>query len=233
MKFTKEQHKTWETLFLRQIENIKKFACREFITGFNKLDLPSSRIPSLEEINEKLVPATGWRAIRTPIRYLSDKEWSGHMSRKEFPITNFIRNRKELDFTPEPDIFHDVFGHLPLLMDLEVAKLIETFSLVYNRANDKRLRQVSQLWWNTIEFGLTKRNARNKAFGAGLMSSFGEIKKATGKDSLVRSFSIERGIESKRAVYSFHNKYLVFNSVKKLNEDLRKFFTLEPERGMI
>ncbi|MBI3413627.1 MAG: hypothetical protein HY051_06160 [Candidatus Aenigmarchaeota archaeon] len=231
MKFTGEQNETWKILFNRQVENIKKFACEEFITGFENLKLSGSRIPSLLEINRRLMPATGWKAVRTPVRYLSDKQWAKHMARREFPITNFIRGRKELDFTPEPDLFHDIFGHLPLLMNPEVAELIEIFSEEYRRADKKKLRRVSQLWWNTVEFGLIRENREIKAFGAGLMSSFGEIQKLKPGGAKVVQFSIQRGIQQPRAVASFHTEYLVIESVSELIEDLKGFFAIHGTGG--
>jgi phenylalanine-4-hydroxylase len=225
--FTTNDNKIWGILFSRQISNIRKFACKEFLAGFDALSLPSSRVPSEEEINDKLVPATGWEAVITRTRYLTDHQWAEHMARRKFPITNYIRTESELDFTPEPDIFHDAFGHLPLLMNPDVAKLIETFSVAYGRASSDELKKIAQLWWNTVEFGLKEENGTRKAFGAGLMSSQAEIKRAVGGNALVRPFSIQLGIESERAVASLHSAYLAFESVKKLDCMLEDFFNLE------
>ncbi len=225
MKFTHTQHQTWEILFKRQIPNLEKFACKEFLEGFARLKLPEHRIPTLTWLNRRIEPTSGWRIMRTPIRYLSDRQWAAHMSKKEFPITNFIRAQSELDFTPEPDIFHDILGHLPMLMHPKLSKLVEVFSHAYTNATSKRMPIIAQLWWNTIEFGLVKQGKDTKIFGAGLMSSFGEIAHAASGDIPTDPFTIDRGIQKPRAVSSFHSEFLIINSVEQLQKDLAAFFS--------
>jgi phenylalanine-4-hydroxylase len=224
MIFNSHQHQTWRILFERQIPNINRFACREFIDGFKVLGLSFERIPSLAKLNTKITPATGWKIVRTPVRYLSDVAWQQHLAQKQLPITNFIRTRKELNFTPKPDIFHDAFGHLPMLLSPELLQIINLFSSGYKTATRSDLPQIAQLWWNTIEFSLIREQKTVKVFGAGLMSSFGEIKHAT-KQSGKQAFTLKRGVQKPRAVNSFHPQFLVIESISKLLGQLSDFFS--------
>lgn len=223
MQFSKTDHETWQILFTRQVPNIQKFACRDFLEGFKRLDLPANHIPSLSWLNAKISPISGWTIIRTPVRYLSDEQWSNFMRHKKFPITNFLRAREELDFTPEPDIFHDIFGHLPMLMNPRLIEILDLFHTFYDKAGKKQLSKIAQLWWNTIEFGLLKEDNQIKAFGAGLMSSYGEIGHAV--SSKVVPFTLELGIEKQRAISSFHPYFLINDSVEKLHTQLNSFAT--------
>jgi len=224
MKFTQEQNKTWELLFSRQLANINRNACEEYLEGFKKLALPHSNIPSLFDLNEKITLASGWTVFRTKIRYLTDLEWSNSMEKKMFPITNYMRSRSELDFTPEPDMFHDIFGHLPLLMNREVADLIELFSHAYIKADKDNIKTIAQLWWFTVEFGLIQENGKIKAFGAGLMSSFGEMNNVMSRRVSKKPFSVKKILNKQRAVNSFHNELFVIKSVSDLRGELQIFF---------
>lgn len=226
MKFTLEQNKVWHTLFKRQLPEVKKHATKEYLQGLQVLDLPISKMPNLAQLNKAIASQSRWRVVRTPVRYLSDRQWSKHMSHKQFPITNYIRSSKELDFTPEPDMFHDIFGHLPFLMNEKTRQLIEVFSSAYDIAKKKNFQTIAQLWWFTIEFGLVQEKQKFKAFGAGLMSSFGELKNVMSGKVPIRKFGIQKIINKKRAVKSHHKELFVFESVDKLTEELKQFFEL-------
>ncbi len=224
MKFTKEQHKIWELLFTKQRQNLGIFACQEYMNGFKKLKLSKSRLPSLKELNKKIRPATGWTVFRTKTRYLNDAQWAKHMAQKEFPITNYLRSRKELEFTPEPDMFHDILGHLPFLMEKSVVELIEIFAKGYEKAiKKKKIHELAQLWWNTIEFSAIKEKGNIKIFGTGLMSSFGELNNVINGKSTLQPWSIEKAIRKPRAVTGFHPEMLVIDSIEKVKEELNHF----------
>lgn len=229
MKFNNQQNLVWKTLFERQIPNINKFACKEFILGLEKLKINSASIPTIKELNRVITKQTDWKIVMTQVRYLNQKQWAEFMSKKEFPITNFIRVMEELDFTPEPDIFHDVFGHLPFLLIPEVLEIIEIFSELYSSAStENQINILSKLWWFSIEFGLIKEGNDVKAFGAGLMSSFSEIQKALSSKVKRKRFDILNVINETPAVYSTHNEFFVIDSIgdlknQLLNLDLESF----------
>ena len=113
VEFTEEQHDIWRALYARQAPKVRKFACKEYLAGSENLKLPADRIPSVSWMNERITPRTGWRTVRTKVRYSDAVQWYKHFARKEFLVTDYVRSREELEFTPEPDMFHDVYGHLP------------------------------------------------------------------------------------------------------------------------
>ncbi len=223
MKFTKNDHHVWQQLFARQLPNVQKFACKDFLEGFEKLGLPDDHIPEVEWLNDRILPVSGWSIVRTPVRYLNDDQWADHMRNKKFPITDFLRSQEELDFTPEPDAFHDIFGHLSMLMSPKLLEILNIFSNFYATKDKSHQFSIAQLFWNSIEFGLIKEEGQVKAFGAGLMSSFGEIKQVTAKLQKTRPFTLENGIEKPRAVASFHQEFLLIDSVEQLKKELIRF----------
>lgn len=223
MKFTKNDHQVWQLLFARQLSNVQQFACKEFLEGFEKLGLPADHIPDAEWLNEKIHPVSGWSIVRTTVRYLNDDQWADHMRNKKFPTTNFLRSKDELDFTPEPDAFHDIFGHLSMLMSPKLLEILNVFSNFYATKDTTHQFEIAQLFWNSLEFGLIKEAGVVKAFGAGLMSSFGEIKHVTTKEQKTRPFTLENGIEKPRAVASFHQEFLLIDSVEQLKKELMRF----------
>lgn len=221
MKFTKNDHEVWQALFARQVPNLHKFACKEFLEGFEMLALPADRIPTAQWLHKRIHPISGWSIVDTSVRYLSDDQWADHMKNKKFPITNFLRSREELDFTPEPDVFHDIFGHLPMLMNPKLVPILDLFSGFYSTKSKTEVFSIAQLFWNCLEFGLIQENDTVKAFGAGLMSSFGEIQHV--ETHQTEKFTLERGIEKPRAVADFHSSFLLIESVEQLKKELEKF----------
>ena len=109
VEFTEEQHDIWRALYARQAPKVRKFACKEYLAGSENLKLPADRIPSVSWMNERITPRTGWRTVRTKVRYSDAVQWYKHFARKEFLVTDYVRSREELEFTPEPDMFHDVY----------------------------------------------------------------------------------------------------------------------------
>lgn len=222
--FTTIDHHSWQMLYERQLPNLAKFACSEFQSCFETANLPSDHIPTLQELN-KIFKSNDWTIVHTPIRYLNKYQWAEFMSKKHFPITTYVRDFKDLDFTPEPDIFHDVFGHLPMLLHPQLLELLNLFSAFYNQASESQLSLISQLWWNTIEFGVIKENGLVKAFGAGHMSSFQEICHAVTSPTI--PLTLENGCTDHSAVYSLHSQYLLSNSLQNTKSVLLEFSELQ------
>ena len=131
IEFTPEQHKTWAELYGRQVPRVRQHASRHYLDGFDQLELPADHIPSLDELNARITPASGWTVVRTDVRYTSSDDWYRFFERHEFLVTNYMRSWEELDWTPEPDMFHDIFGHLPFWMSREYAEIQEMFAPVY------------------------------------------------------------------------------------------------------
>ncbi len=226
MKFTQIQHKTWETLIKRQLPNVEKFACREFLQGLKTLDLPQNNIPTVKQLNKKINPATGWTIVRTPTHYLDQIEWYAHTTKKEFATTAYIRNWDELDFTPDPDLFHDVFGHIPFVAVKETVELLEMFAKAYPFVKTKKQKKdLARLAWFSYEFGLIEEKGKMKIFGAGIMSSFGEILNIMNGKVPVREFKVDEILKRNKSLGSYNSELFIFKSVAGLKRELNKFFT--------
>jgi phenylalanine-4-hydroxylase len=145
MERQQESDRVWSTLVQRQTPQVERHACREYLEGFAILDLPPTHVPSLEALNRAITPRTGWRLQRTPIRYSDAVPWYRQFARKVFLITNYMRTWEELDFTPEPDMFHDMFGHLPFMVLPAYTALQEIFGPAFLRTDAEHREQINAL----------------------------------------------------------------------------------------
>lgn len=128
MGFETEFHKIWEALYRQQIPGVRKYACQDFLDGFELLELPEDHLPSVEYLNSRITPRTGWRIQRTKIRYTDAVPWYRKFNKRIFLITDYMRSWDEIEWTPEPDMFHDIFGHLPFLTLPHYTELEEMFA---------------------------------------------------------------------------------------------------------
>ena len=224
MEFTAEQHKIWATLCSRQVPSVTKLACDEFLEGLEILRLPLDRIPSLAELNHSITPNTGWKAVRTPVRYSDAVPWYESFAKKHFMITDYMRTWEELEFTPEPDMFHDIFGHLPFMTLPRYAELQEMFAPAFERANKVQRENIKRLAWFSTEFGLIRQNGELKVFGTGLLSSIGEIENVMSKKVSIMPFTIENVLNYDKAIYSFNEALFAFDSLSDLKAELDTYF---------
>lgn len=173
-RFSAEEHRVWDTLFARQVPYLGTRIVRPFLDGIDALGLGAPGIPELERLNARLEPLTGWRCV--PVAGLvSDGAFFAMLAERAFPIGNFIRSADSLDYLEEPDCFHDIFGHVPLLAHEPVARLMQAMGRLGVEAVAAGLGEtVSRLYWHTVEFGLAREDGKVKILGAGLASSFGE-----------------------------------------------------------
>lgn len=224
MEFTEDQHKIWKTLCDRQLPRVRELACSEFLEGLEILDLPLDRIPSLDELNRAITPNTGWKVVRTPVRYSDAVPWYRAFAKKQFMVTNYMRTWDELEFTPEPDMFHDIFGHLPFMTLTRYAELQEMFAPAFQRANDEQRENIKRLAWFSTEFGLIRQKGELKVFGTGLLSSIGEIENAISIKVPRIPFTVENVIRFDKAIYSFNEALFVFDSLEDLKTELALYF---------
>ncbi len=224
MEFTADQHKMWATLCGRQVPSVKKLACKEFLEGLEILQLPMDRIPSLAELNKSITPNTGWEAIRTPVRYSEAVPWYESFAKKHFMVTDYMRTWEELEFTPEPDMFHDIFGHLPFMTLRRYTELQEMFAPTFQRANKEQRENIKRLAWFSTEFGLIHQNGELKVFGTGLISSIGEIENVMSKKVPILSFTIENVLNYDKAIYNFNEALFAFNSLDEIKNELASYF---------
>lgn len=173
VNWSDEENNTWSILIERQSEIIKGRACDEFHKGLEALNFPKDRIPQIPDINKVLSKATGWGVEPVPA-IIQPKEFFNLLANKRFPAATFIRIPEEIDYIKEPDIFHELYGHTPLLVNQAYADFMEKFGKLALEAQPKDRRRLFRLFWFTIEFGLLQTNDGLRAYGGGILSSIGE-----------------------------------------------------------
>lgn len=171
--YPEEEHETWSILYHRQIEQLKGRACNEFLKGLEQLKLPADRIPQLGELDQVLDQATGWGVARVPALISFDRFFH-LLANGQFPVATFIRTREELDYLQEPDIFHEIFGHCPLLMHPDFAEFTRTYGQLGVEATKEERVYLARLYWMTVEFGLVNTPEGRRIYGGGILSSYGE-----------------------------------------------------------
>lgn len=172
--YTPEQHATWAELVSRRMPQLAEHACREYLDGFEQIGLRKDTIPNLAEVNKRLRPRTGWNA--TPVSgFLPPDAFFEMLAARQFPTTTWLRSRESLEYTPEPDIFHDVFGHVPMHAHPIFADFLQEYGRVCAGLKDKeKLERMGRLFWFTVEFGVIRQDGEIKIYGSGLISSHGE-----------------------------------------------------------
>lgn len=226
VEFSEEQHEIWKALFARQQPHVSQNACREYLEGARNLDLPPDHIPSVQWLNERIAPRTGWRTIRTRVRYSDAVQWYNHFARREFLVTDYVRSAEELDFTPEPDMFHDVFGHLPYFTLKDYVQIQEMFAPAFHKAATEEQREnVKRLAWFSTEFGLIRQDGDLKVFGTGLISSRGEMEHVLSGKTPLLPFKVETIINFDKAIWSFNEQLFYFDSLPELKQELNRYFS--------
>ncbi len=173
--FSAEEDRVWSLLWDQQIDRARQHAARIWLDGLDKLHLNRERVPDFAQLNETFKRLVGWELVSTDVQFSDGQDWFEHLARREFLITEYIREEKDLAYTPLPDIWHDTFGHLPLMVDQRYADYVETFAHHALKFDKQQRKSLGSLWWYTIEFGFMMEQGQMKAFGAGLMSSPGEM----------------------------------------------------------
>lgn len=215
--FTAEEHAVWDTLYARQIELLPGRASKAFLRGLDLLKLSESGIPNFEELSDRLMKATGWQVVAVP-GLVPDDVFFDHMANRRFVAGNFIRRADQLDYLQEPDVFHDVFGHVPLLADPVFADYMEAYGRGGLRALEHgALKQLSRLYWYTVEFGLIEEDDGLRIYGAGIVSSHGESRYALDSDSPNRiGFDLKRVMRTEYRIDDFQQNYFVIPSYDEL-----------------
>ncbi|MFM7800401.1 MAG: phenylalanine 4-monooxygenase, partial [Planctomycetota bacterium] len=187
--YTEENQETWRILYDRQMEFLAENASGVYLDGAASIKLVRDYIPFLEgpkSVNTFLMPLTGWQSKAVP-GYLPAKAFFACLARREFPTTIVIRPKQSIDYLPEPDIFHDIFGHVPLHADPVFADFLQTYGKAALTADDPyHTERLARLFWFTVEFGLIREGGRNRLYGSGLISSPGESKHALASKAVER-----------------------------------------------
>jgi phenylalanine-4-hydroxylase len=215
-RYTQEEHEVWATLCARRMATLPETGCRAFLRGLELLNLDMERLPRLTDINARLQPLTGFRAVAVS-GYLPAREFFTCLAERSFPTTITVRPREQLDYLPEPDIFHDVFGHVPLHTDPYLADFLERFGQAGLAAEtEEELTGLSRLFWFTVEFGLIREDGRIKLFGSGLMSSPGEGAHALTDAVEKREFDLEAVMNQSFEIDHYQPLLFVIDSFEQL-----------------
>lgn len=219
--FTQEDHSVWDLLFARQVELLGARVVSPFLDGIDLLKLSHPGIPNLEELNAILEPRTGWRTVAVP-RLVPDEIFFAMLKDRVFPIGNFIRKRRELDYLEEPDCFHDLFGHIPMLAHRRFARMVEHLGhLGLAAIAAGKGHRVARIYWHSVEFGLARERGALKILGAGLASSFGEARFSLESETVDRlTFSVGRAMRTAYRHDAFQPRYLISGSLDDTVEEL-------------
>lgn len=216
--YSADEHAIWAQLYRRQIELIERYAAPEFLQGVRALGASATRIPRFEDANRVLSDSTGWRIVAVP-GLIPEQIFFEHLANKRFPVTVWIRRRDELDYLVEPDVFHDFFGHVPLL----TIPMFARFMQAYGEAGPKALatpgalRMLSRLYWYMVEFGLIQTSAGLRVYGAGILSSKGETVYSLESPKPRRwRFELLRVMRTDYRIDAYQQSYFVLDSFEQL-----------------
>jgi len=215
--YTAEDHATWDILFARQSKQLPGRAAEAFLRGLDVLRLSKPGIPNYDELNERLTKATGWQVVAVP-GLVPDDVFFDHLANRRFVAGNFIRRRDQLDYLQEPDVFHDVFGHVPMLADPVFADYMQAYGQGGLRSlGFGSLDKLARLYWYTVEFGLVREAGGVRIFGSGIVSSHGESVFALDDPSPNRiRFDLERVMRTRYRIDDYQQVYFVIDSFEDL-----------------
>ena len=218
--FSTEEHGVWDTLFKRQLPYLGSRIVTPFLDGIGRLGLDRSGIPDLDRLNERLDRLTAWRCVSVP-GLVPDDAFFAMLAARAFPIGNFIRGADSLDYLEEPDCFHDIFGHVPLLAHEPIARLMEAMGRLGVEAVAAGLGEtISRLYWHTVEFGLSREDGEVKILGAGLASSFGEAHFAIEADVPRPRFTLRDAASTGYRSDAFQPLYFVSDTLEQAAAEL-------------
>jgi len=215
--YTQAEHDTWLTLYDRQTKILPGRACDAFLHGLAALDLRGTGIPDFRALSEKLRALTGWQVVAVP-GLVPDDVFFEHLANRRFPAGNFIRRPDQLDYLQEPDVFHDVFGHVPMLTDPVFADYMQAYGQGGLRAGGLgSLSRLARLYWYTVEFGLLRTAGGLRIYGAGIVSSATETVFAVEDASPHRlGFDLRRLMRTPYRIDDFQQVYFVVDSLQDL-----------------
>ncbi len=227
--YSEDEHQIWQFLYARQCALLPNRACHDFLQGIALLGLRSDKIPALAEVSRQLERTTGWRVARIP-GLLHERDFFNLLAQRIFPSTDYIRGRHELNYTPAPDLFHDVFGHLPMLTNPDFADFYQLFGKAALYAQGQDRISLERLHWFTVEFGLVYEENAVRIFGSGALSSCEEVEHALSDKVTVYPFDVERIIHQDYDVWHLQDVLFVLDSFEQLKTS---FMQWTHERGLL
>jgi phenylalanine-4-hydroxylase len=218
--YDEERHEIWGTLVERQTEQLPGRACDAYEKGLEVLNITPERIPPLADLSARLEDATGWQVARIP-GLLHEKDFFNLLANRHFPSTDYVRDWDELDYTPAPDCFHDIFGHMPMLTQPEFADFYQLFGQAALKAEGAERPALEAFHWFTVEFGLLEEPEGTRLFGAGIVSSNEEVTHALSDQVEKLPFDPDTLVETDYEVYNLQDKLFVMDSFEQLVDGFR------------
>lgn len=226
--YSQEEHGTWALLIETQKKLLPGRACEEYLAGLRAISFPEDRIPRLIDVSTTLTRYTGWK-LRRVDGLVHPKDFFSLLSKKIFPSTDFIRERNELLYTPAPDMFHDLFGHTPLLTNPDFCEFFEDIGKTGVRAYEKYSDDheihllLTRIYWFTVEFGLINTSQGVRAWGSGSVSSPKEIEFCVSNACRKHPFDIERVSHKSYDIWKMQEDVFPIESFTKLGQDFRRW----------
>lgn len=224
-QYSAEDHETWKILYNKQREVLNGLACNEFMDNLDRLKIDDSQVPNFKELSKNLKSLTGWEVVAVP-GLIPDLPFFQLLSERKFPAGNFIRRRDQIDYIEEPDVFHDLFGHVPLLADPVFADYLEAYGRGGLRAQGMNaITYLARLYWYTVEFGLMNTPDGLRIYGAGIVSSAGESVFSLKDPSPNRiQFDLKRVMQTAYRVDDYQPTYFVIDSFRQLFDETYQDF---------
>jgi len=217
IQYPQNEHDIWQELYARQLVNLPGRACQAYMDGLEHLALPHDRIPQLNEIDEVLLKATGWKTAGVPA-LISFGKFFELLANKSFPVATFIRRREEFDYLQEPDIFHEIFGHCPLLTNPSFAHFSHLYGQLGLAASKEDRIFLARLYWFTVEFGILRAaNNELSIYGGGILSSPGETHYVMGDEPEIRAFDLVDVMRTPYRIDIMQPIYYAINDISELD----------------
>ncbi|AYA36157.1 phenylalanine 4-monooxygenase [Hymenobacter oligotrophus] len=218
-QYTAEDRQVWQLLFERQLQALPGRAAPEFMEGLARIGFTADRIPDFRQVNPVLRRLTGWELVAVP-GIVDDAVFFGMLAAKQFPATTWLRKLSELDYLEEPDMFHDVFGHVPLLTNAEFCRFLHQLGHIGLRhaSDPAAVELLARLYWFTVEFGLIRDAGSGEAriYGAGILSSAGETRYSLGDEPTRLPFGVATVLDTAFRKDEFQTQYFVLESLDQL-----------------
>lgn len=216
--YTPADHAMWKCLFERQMEQLPAIASEAYLSGIDKVGFVADHIPNFaKETNPRLRKLTGWEVYVVP-GLIPHKEFYQHLASRQFPASTWLRKPEQLDYLEEPDMFHDTFGHVPLLSNQEFCNFMADLSKVALRyiEDEEALQRLSRLYWYTVEFGLIREKGELKIYGGGIISSPGESRYSLSEDVPKLEFDVTTLLNTPYHIDRYQDHYFVIDSYDQL-----------------
>ena len=233
--YSDAEHAVWQTLIERQLKLLDGRACQEYLDGIEQLALPHDRIPQLHEVNRILEATTGGQVARVPA-LIPFQTFFELLASKRFPVATFIRTPEELDYLQEPDIFHEIFGHCPLLTNPWFAEFTHTYGQLGLKASKEERVYLARLYWMTIEFGLVETPTGRRIYGGGILSSPKETLYSLSDEPEHQAFDVVEAMRTPYRIDILQPVYFVLPELKRLfdvaHEDIMGHVRTAMQQGL-